>query len=367
MDSLSDLVHRWATEADMAGRPASTRDHHVPQMYLKRFARQEGNGFHIVGADVRDLSARFTAEVKNVAVERGFYWGSDNEGVPHHEMEKFLDKIERLGARAFRQLLDAGKLPTDNALPSVPLRKDTRLALSWWIAAQVLRTTRQRVRLDIKAGSSIEVPGDFRSANRHIEYIVTLVRPLATILYARPWGVGFSDYCLLTGDVPVLVINGQDASDQLLAADYWDIYLPLDPHRCLFLPGLSTRRMRNHWFDRTLKLHPGIAIGLNNAVCDVAVKHVFFHPDHDPTSKVRVRDRCALEEELVANAMPRYLVGYAILGADCGVERRWLDEHPEPSGSRHSPQLTESEVIEVAEMMANHLNQAEATFRDLTT
>ncbi|MBX8686184.1 DUF4238 domain-containing protein [Mycobacterium sp. 20091114027_K0903767] len=336
-------------------------------MYLKRFARQERMGFHVVAADVSDLSVRFTSEVKNVAVERGFYWGTDSEGIPHHEMERFLVRIEALGARAFRQLLDGGKLPTDNALPAVPLRKDTRLDLSWWIAAQLLRTTRQRARLDVSTDTSIDVPGDFQSANRHIKYIINLIRPLAAVLFARPWGVGFSDYCLLTGDVPVLVINGQDASDQVLAADYWDVYLALDPHRCLFLPGLSTRRIRNHWFDRTLKLHPGIAIALNNAVSDVAVKHVFFHPDHDPTSKVHVRERGELQAELVANTMPRYLVGYDVLGADCGVERRWLDEHPAPSPSNHSTQLTESEVAEAVEIMANHLDKAEATFRDLAT
>jgi hypothetical protein len=273
MSAFSDNLAIWI---DVTGNIGSTRDHHVPQMYLKRFARPTGAGYRIVGAKANDLSLRFPTEVKNVAVERGFYWGSDSDDIPHHNMEKFLNKIEGLGARAFRQLLDAGKLPTDNALPSLPLHKDARLTLSWWVAAQLLRTTRQRARLDVGSQPSIDVPRDFRSSNRHIAFILELLQPLAAILFHRPWGVGFSDYCLLTSDVPVLVLNGQDADDQLLAAEYWDIYLPLDTHRCLFLPGLHTRKLQKHWFDCALKLHSGIAMALNNAVADVAVKHVFF-------------------------------------------------------------------------------------------
>jgi Protein of unknown function (DUF4238) len=362
MPAFVDNIPIWI---DVTGNSGSTRDHHVPQMYLRRFARRTGSGFRIVGADINDLSVRFSTEVKNVAVERGFYWGSDSDGVPHHEMERFLDKIEALGARAFRQLLDAGKLHTDNALPPLPLHKDARLALSWWVAGQLLRTTRQRARLEVGSHPSIDIPRDFRSANRHIAFILELLQPLAAILFHRPWGVGFSDYCLLTSDVPVLVLNAQDADDQLLAAEYWDIYLPLDPHRCLFLPGLHTRQLHNHWVDRALKLHPGIAMALNNAAADVAVKHVFFHPDHDPTSKIHVRERQALEAELVSHNLTRCLIGYDILDAGCGVERRWLDQHPPAGGNKHAPSLSESEVLRVAELMVSQLDRAESNFQDL--
>jgi len=353
----------------MPGQAASTRDHHVPQMYLRRFARRTGAGWQIAAASVKDLGARFQSEVKNVAVERGFYWGTDRDGVPHHAMEKFLTQIERLGASAFRQILDTGKLPSDNAMPSLPLRRDTRLAVSWWMAAQILRTTRQRARLDLLSTDandySVDVPSVFRSRNRHIAYILEMVRPLAAVIFHRPWGVGFSDYCLLTGDVPVLVLNGQDARDQMLAAAYWDIYLPLDPHRCLFMPGLHTRRRNSHWFDRSLKFHPGIAMAFNNAVSDVAVKHVFFHPDHDPTANIRMRDRVELEDDLSADTLPRHVVTYGFLHPDFGVQRRWLDEHPSASGNNAIP-LSESELLHIVGTMAGELEEAETLFRGLT-
>lgn len=347
----------------MTKETPSTRDHHVPRMYLRRFARKKGNGWQTVVAEVNHLSARFPAEVKNVAVERGFYWGSDSDDVPHHEMEKLLDKIEAAGARAFRHILDAGKLPTDNALPSLPLSKDVRLEASWWVAAQILRTTRQRIRLDVGSHSSVDVPRDFRSANRHIAHILELLRPLAEIVHNRPWGIGFSDYCLLTGDVPAVILNAQDADDQLLAAEYWDVYLPLDPHRCLFLPGVHTRRLQNHWFDRSLKLHSGIAMGLNNAVADVAVKHVFFHPNHDPTSWLDTRNRRAIDEEIASDSLPKYLVGYDMIESGCGVERRWLDQHPTPDGKSNTPKLSDSEVLQTVEFMSDQLDRATRIFR----
>jgi hypothetical protein len=58
-------------------------------MYLKRFAVPKSSAFHICCADIYDTTKRFTTDVKNVAVERGFYWGTDQEGIPHHDMEEF--------------------------------------------------------------------------------------------------------------------------------------------------------------------------------------------------------------------------------------------------------------------------------------
>jgi hypothetical protein len=87
-------------------RVGNTRDHYVPQMYLKRFARPTSNG-HQLTVTTRDLDRRFKASVRDVAVEAGFYWGTDPHGVPHHDMEEFLSVIEGAGARAFRSMLDS--------------------------------------------------------------------------------------------------------------------------------------------------------------------------------------------------------------------------------------------------------------------
>ena len=107
----------------MASQSGSTRDHHVPRIYLKRFARPKGNGFQLSVANVYDANIRFTSDIKNVGVERGFYWGSDQLGIPHHQMEAFLSKVEASASAAFRRVLDTGKLPGMTRSPGGLCRK----------------------------------------------------------------------------------------------------------------------------------------------------------------------------------------------------------------------------------------------------
>jgi hypothetical protein len=330
-------------------------------MYLRRFARPTSNG-HQLAVSTRDLEKRFKANVRDVAVEAGFYWGTDPEGVPHHHMEAFLSSIEGAASTAFRSILDHAKNPDDDALPAWPPREDVRFALSWWIAAQILRTVRQRTRLVADVGRlGIELPKGVADANYHLRYIAEMIEPIAATLFSRPWGVGFADYCLLSGDVPVLVLNGQDHSDQRAAVEYWDVYLPLDPHRCLYLPGAASegadKRLRH---DHRLKLHPGLAMGLNSAMLDTSVRHVFWHPDHDPTSHAEP----ALDLE---SNLPRFIMNYDVLGPDFGVQRRWLDTHPPKTDVRDAEQssLTDDEAITLATEMMAELDRRGKQFRRL--
>jgi hypothetical protein len=108
-------------------------------------------------------------------------------------------------------------------------------------------------------------------------------------------------------------------------------------------------------------------MALNNAVADTAVQHIFWHPEHDPTGHLQLRSRRSLEEELGADWLPRYLVSYEVLPSDHGVERRWLDQHPQPrtnDGSDHR-EKTKSEVVEAVQTMSDHLDRARETFRRL--
>lgn len=343
------------------GPVGSTRDHHVPQMYLRRFGRPTSNG-HQIAVSTRDLTNRFRANVRDVAVEAGFYWGTDENGVPHHHMEEFLTTLEGAATTSFRAILDTGRGPDDDALPRWPPRADVRFALSWWISAQILRTVRQRARLSMDADrAGAELPGRVATANHHLRYIAEMIAPLTATLLARPWGIGFSDYCLLTGDVPVLVLNGQDHSDQQAAVSYWDVYLPVDPHRCLYLPGGASQaadgRLRS---DHRLKLHPGHAMGLNSAMLDASVRHVFYHPDHDPTP--RAEPALDLESNL-----PRFLMNYSVLPPDMGVQRRWLDVHPsstDGAATGRSPR-SDDDAIGIATRMMAELERRGNAFRDL--
>ena len=308
-------------------KPGTTNDHIVPVMYLKRFATQ-ASSTHVIGAALADSpQADFTQSVQKVGSAKGFYWGTDPAGVPHHHMEQLLGVIEGAAAPAFRAILEKGDLPHHNALPSKwPAREDVRHAIAWWIAAQILRTARQRERLRSLGGGALPLPRSLARNNPHLEYIAREIAPLALLLARRPWGIGFSNLCLFTSDVPVQIINGQDDDDQLKAASYWDVYVPLDPHRFLYLPGAlhkgRPRLLQDHWIN----LPGGLAIALNDLILETAHRHVFFHPDHDP--------RVKMDESLIAETVARRgselsqsVMSYNAMAPGTGIERRWLDRH----------------------------------------
>lgn len=272
-------------------------------------------------------------------------------------MEKFLTQIEAQAAPAFRAIMDEGKRRTDNALPLLwPPQRAKRAALSWWIAAQILRTDRQRQRLSLVqaegAGDALAEP----AVNGHLRYIVEMIAPLATLIFTRPWGIGFSDGCLMTSDTPVLILNGQDDHNQLLAASFWDIYLPLDPHRALFLPGFIHRERARLQQDHQFKLHGGHSIGLNGAMLRTSMRHVFFHPDHDPRGQLR--------DEPAREAAPgvNFLLNYTVMRPGYGVERKWLEEHPEVTESRSHTPLREEEVLQAAKHMMAQLDHAKQAY-----
>jgi len=81
----------------------------------------------------------------------GFYWGTDPEGVPQHTMEELMASVEKAAA-SFSAVLDTGWALPERWPPTI----DTRVRLSWWIAAQLLCTTRQRHRLDHLAKEATE-------------------------------------------------------------------------------------------------------------------------------------------------------------------------------------------------------------------
>jgi hypothetical protein len=89
--------------------------------------------------------------------------------------------------------------------------------------------------------------------------------------------------CLLTSDVPVVLLNAPDAEDQLTAAAVSDILLPLDPHRLLFLPGtgMPARDPRKRT-DHRLVIPGRVGIALVQVTYDVADAFVTHHPGTIP-------------------------------------------------------------------------------------
>jgi hypothetical protein len=83
-------------------------------------------------------------------------------------------KVEAAAAAsAFRELLDDGVEPTDCALPYPwPTSSFNRTRIAWWIAAQLLRTTRQRARIDeLAAAAGISPTGGLADANPPLDHM----------------------------------------------------------------------------------------------------------------------------------------------------------------------------------------------------
>ncbi|MEU6914060.1 DUF4238 domain-containing protein [Streptomyces olindensis] len=312
-----------------------TRDHTVPQMYLKRFAAHEGPRKYTLAVRRLDrVDQPFPAAPTNAFVERGFYWGTNPDGVPHHMVEAFFTQLESDATTMLRAVLD----DPDGALTGRwPLPAEERLHLAWWMAAQLLRTTRQRKRIEhLDEGSELlEVPAEIAAIaanNPHLRYIVEHVAAIAFTLFTRPWALGFSDMCLLTSDVPVVLFNAPDARNQLAAAAVCDVLLPLDPHRLLFLPGAGMQAADpRKQVDHRMKLPGGVGIGLVQVAYDVADKLVVHHPAHDPWrhwQPTGTRQPAPWEGE--THPAPMHALEYDVLHPDLTVERRWLTQHPAP-------------------------------------
>lgn len=284
-------------------------------------------------------------------------------------MEAFLTAIEGEAATAFRRILDKGKLPTDNAFPDRwPPSSKTRVAIAWWVAAQPIRTAPQRERLwRLHGDDPLEPPRSLRRADLHHAYIVRAVAPLAALIAARPWGFGFTGLCLLTSDSPVQVLNARNDDDPLATAAFWDIYLPLDPHRFLYMPGQMHASQRRLMRDHRLNLPSGLATPLNHEILETAHRHLIWHPEHDPRSKINLDEALAIRRSRRQHGGTGTVLYYTALDDDFGVERRWLDIHtwesdlPADSVADGGPK-TEAELIALFAQMSEQLENAKATF-----
>lgn len=308
-------------------------------MYLRRFAElRSGKGYYTTTASpVDDLTTEFTPSLNKVSAVKGFYWASNPDGTDHHEVEDLLSRIEGAATPAFQSMLDA----KEGALPQQwPMSLDRRISMSWWIAAQILRTTRQRSRLEaLGEAAPLDAPsevGRFAQNHTHLAYIAYQLAGLAQIVFDKPWCIGFSDVCLLTSDVPAVILNGHDDSDQAFAAWYDTVYLPLDPHRFLLMPGKYLQEEDPlKRVDHREKLDGGLGLFFNDVIWAAADRLVFYHPKHNPIPHMTGRSergpRLPPPGTGDDNSAPQYAIMYGVLPPDLTVDRRWLREHPPPA------------------------------------
>ncbi|MCU1362775.1 MAG: hypothetical protein JWM55_603 [Acidimicrobiaceae bacterium] len=312
----------------------AAKDHTVPQLYLRRFAenrKASSKGFYTDAARADDLSKIFSTEVRNVASLDGFYTQTDDDGTEDRSLDIFLSRVEDLAVPAFTQLLDSGRWAFPYPWPG--FKETDRLRLSWFIAAQMLRTTRQRKRLAaLRSADSLDLPTSLRNiqiANDHAQFIADQVSQLAYIIFHRPWGIGMSVACLLTSDTPVVILNDHDADDQLAAASFWEILMPLDPHRFFYLPSASmVQEDPAKRDDHRLVLQNGMGYAVNQAVFDAADSYVFWHPRHRPRSMPRPLGRLPAPESEDAWQKSEWYFPYSVMKATDSIERKYVNQHP---------------------------------------
>jgi hypothetical protein len=122
----------------------------------------------------------------------------------------------------------------------------------------------------------------FARNNRYLGFVFEHLAPLAAIVASKAWGIGYSDACQPTSDVPVVLMRGQDEENQLHSVAYWDLLVPLDPHRFLLMTTPGSQDDPATWVDHRLKLDGGLGLFVTDMLCSAAERHVFWHPDHEP-------------------------------------------------------------------------------------
>jgi hypothetical protein len=309
-----------------------SNDHTVPQMYLRRFGWQRRPGsrdWFISARRVDQLDQAFMPNIRRVAAVADFYG---------ERVEKLLCKLEAGAAPVFDTMLEdpRGALPGPGRWP---LPEEQRKALAWWIGAQIVRTVRQRKRLQYlvdDGADQLVMPQPVKSLagrDMHVGFMAAQIARLSSAVFDRPWGLGFSDLCLWTGDVPVLVVNGQDDKNQLLATSFWDVILPLDPHRFLILPGWGMRKEDpRKRVDHLLKFDQGFGRIISQMIFEAADAQVFCHTDHDPLPHLQLEGpRLPTPWTGSTHSGGSWALEYPTLEPGWTVERRWLSEHPPPA------------------------------------
>ena len=230
------------------------RHHQVPQFYLRQFADEDEQ---VTVVRFGEPARTFTAAVKNVAVETGFYdvdWlGDERRG----ELERFLGKVEGAAAQSLQTVL-SGKAPT----------LEDRYNLSAWIALQYVRGRGGRAnsidlqKLFVRAELAVRGEKDFTDRMRglgadnaeqdwdrvvlrgeladprtarlqHTRTMLKIARMIAPLYAGAHWRiVRFGRRKLITSDQPVCLWQEPDSNPEpgigLATADIVSIPLSRD-------------------------------------------------------------------------------------------------------------------------------------------
>lgn len=105
---------RASTGKRKARETGQTRDHTVPQMYLRQFAEHRSRKhYELTVRPIGSVDEPFPAMPNKVFAIHGYYRGTTVDGVPHHAVEELFTQLEGAAATVMKAVLE----DPDGALP----------------------------------------------------------------------------------------------------------------------------------------------------------------------------------------------------------------------------------------------------------
>ena len=221
------------------------KQHYVPQFLLRYFATGTHKTPKLWVLDKRSKAVRY-ASIRDVAHENAFYEYNDPDGT-RVELERLMEKIDSVGARIIRQVVNTGHLV---------LSVEDKVWFSYVIACQMSRTPTIRNDMEHlrkmiinKWGSDVQFEGDMRSVGEHgvedskfssLMLLKQDVPKFAKILQSKAWFLDKAPHTssFIISDQPVALYNGikrPHRGNLGLNNIGIEIYMPLSAQYCLHL------------------------------------------------------------------------------------------------------------------------------------
>lgn len=282
--------------------------HYVPRFLLRNFAIEDTERVHVFD---KQGERQFTANVRNMAAEKGFY-NIDVDGTPE-SAEVPLGNLESTASRIIGKIVHRGSV---NGLTD-----QERVVLSLFVAAQLVRTKQQRVYLQQISEAVLELviekgksPGNTEDLDEWLGGKVKessvlglprMIVGLAPLLYQKPWLLfrppPSESYYI--SDNPVVMQNMNDRSPRGnlgLAVPGIEIYLPLTPALVLAIYCPSHAEMIRQAYRKYLLLkRRGLldqsGVGLSSSDVVKQLKYALETGNAVPTARESVINQNSLQ------------------------------------------------------------------------
>ncbi len=274
------------------------KQHYVPQFLLRNFSSGSKKNPKIWVLDKRSKHV-WLSSIREVAHENAFY--EFHNGEKHLELENLMQRIDSMGARIIKRVIDSGHLW---------LPVEDKIWFSYFIACQIFRTPMIRKDMDnlreifirnwgrgAKVGDDSRTLGEYSSEDSKLSSLQLLqevVPEFARLLQTRVWFLAQSPprYPFIISDSPVVrhnMIRRKGRGNLGLNNFGIEVYMPLSRRYCLHMicPDLARIASKapeiNSAYSEGIKRGKAIPMAEENVTfansCQViwAERYVFGH------------------------------------------------------------------------------------------